>query len=158
LKVTAYAAAFCGATMLMSVSAHATNDGAESCLATAMYFEARGEPETGQLAVGQVIINRAAHAGYPSTVCGVVYQNAQRRNACQFSFACDAIPDRVRDPSLYASILERARLLLSGRKEMAPDIAGSTHYHATSVAPGWSAKLRRTGQIGEHIFYQCSPA
>lgn len=129
-----------------------------TCLATAIYFEARGEPESGQLAVGQVILNRAAHGGYPRTVCGVVYQNAHRKNACQFSFACDGIPDRVTNKDLYEEIKSLAKTLMSGSGEPDGRIASSTHYHATSVKPDWSSKLRKTGQLGAHIFYQSPPA
>jgi hypothetical protein len=84
-----------------------------TCLATAMYFEARGEPEEGQLAVGQVILNRVAHDRYPNTVCGVVYQNANRKNACQFSFACDGVPDKISNPAAFAEIKAHANYLLS---------------------------------------------
>jgi spore germination cell wall hydrolase CwlJ-like protein len=127
-----------------------------SCLATAIYFEARGEPEDGQFAVGHVILNRVAHKGYPSTVCGVVYQNANRRNACQFSFACDGAPDKITDKHTYNEIEERARTLLSCGTSCpaAGNIpADSTHYHATSVRPYWSSKLTLLGQVGRHIFY-----
>lgn len=124
-----------------------------SCLATAIYFEARGEPEEGQLAVGQVILNRAASGSYPTTVCGVVYQNASRKNACQFSFACDGKPDKVANREVYEEIEERARKLLSKEDERDGKIWTSTHYHATSVSPYWSKKLQETGQIGSHIFY-----
>ena len=66
---------------------------AKSCLARAVYFEARSESQLGQLAVATVILNRARDVNYPSSICGVVYQGASRRNACQFSFACDGQPD-----------------------------------------------------------------
>lgn len=125
-----------------------------SCLATAMYFEARGEPEEGQLAVGQVILNRASSGVYPTTVCGVVYQNASRRNACQFSFACDGRPDKIDNRGVYEEIEQRARKLLSNDEIPDGQIWLSTHYHATSVSPYWSKKLHQTGQVGDHIFYQ----
>jgi hypothetical protein len=64
------------------------------CLTAAIYFEARGEPIIGQNMVAQVVLNRVESAYYPDTVCDVVYQNAHRKNACQFSFACDDLPDR----------------------------------------------------------------
>ncbi len=62
---------------------------AERCLANAIYFEARSEPVRGQMAVAQVVVNRAFSGFYPNDICGVVYQNAHRRLACQFTFACD---------------------------------------------------------------------
>ncbi|MEL6751247.1 MAG: cell wall hydrolase, partial [Pseudomonadota bacterium] len=65
------------------------------CLANGIYFEARGESVQGQKAVAQVILNRVKNPAYPNSICGVVYQNKHMRNACQFSFACDGIRDRV---------------------------------------------------------------
>src|SRR5262249_53087283 len=65
----------------------------EKWLAEAVYFEARGEAVRGQIAVAQVVMNRAFSGKYPATVCGVVYQNKHRHLACQFTFACDNNPD-----------------------------------------------------------------
>src|SRR5436305_42680 len=78
---------------------------AEKCLANAVYFEARSEPVRGQIAVAQVVMNRAFSGYYPNDVCGVVYQNAHRHLACQFTFACDGIPDIVNDEESW----ERAK-------------------------------------------------
>lgn len=130
-----------------------------SCLARAIYFEARGEPASGQVAVGRVILNRVADPRYPDTVCAVVYQNVHRRNRCQFSFACDGKADAIRDMESWGGILMRAaRLLAEGREcPTRPGalgrIAAATHYHADYVAPFWSTKLARMGAIGRHIFY-----
>ena len=68
-------------------------DKAEKCLAQAIYFEARNEPARGQQAVAQVVLNRVFSPYYPKDVCSVVYQNAHRHLACQFTFACDGKPD-----------------------------------------------------------------
>jgi spore germination cell wall hydrolase CwlJ-like protein len=87
------------------------------CLAEAIYFEARGEPERGQLAVGRVIINRAESGRYPDSICGVVYQNAHKRNRCQFSFACDGKPETVTDPASWRTALTAARRLLACEAE-----------------------------------------
>jgi spore germination cell wall hydrolase CwlJ-like protein len=83
----------------------------------------------------------------------VVYQNASRRNACQFSFACDRLPDTIRDRKAFAQIEERARKLLDGHGDQDGGLWTSTHYHATSVSPGWAKKLKRTGRVGNHVFY-----
>ena len=80
----------------LPASAH--TDKELKCLATAIYFEARGESRQGQLAVAQVVLNRVKNPAYPNTICGVVYQNRNHRHACQFSFACDRIPDRITEP------------------------------------------------------------
>jgi spore germination cell wall hydrolase CwlJ-like protein len=128
-----------------------------SCLATAIYFEARGEPQDGQMAVGRVILNRTADHAYPSTVCGVVYQNANRRNACQFSFACDGVPDRISDTRTYREIEQRAKTLLAcGTRcpQLGNIAAQSTSFHSTSVRPSWSSRLTRLGRVGHHIFYK----
>ncbi len=69
----------------------------QKCLAEGIYFEARGEPETGQAAVAQVILNRVRNPAYPDTICGVVYQDQRHRHHCQFSFACDGRPERVEE-------------------------------------------------------------
>ncbi|MYZ49977.1 cell wall hydrolase [Propylenella binzhouense] len=129
------------------------------CLAKGIYFEARGEPLDGQLAVGRVILNRKESERYPDTICGVVYQNAERKNRCQFSFACDGRPDLIAERKLWKSILAEAAALLDCEEtceesEDWPDgVGASTHYHTTAVNPSWSRKLRMTGRIGRHLFY-----
>lgn len=130
------------------------------CLATAIYHEARGEPERGQLVVGRVILNRVASPYYPDTICEVVYQNVHMHNRCQFSFACDGVRRRVTEPEVWADIEARAAWLLdclgdNDCQESKRDweIWASTHYHADYVHPFWADRLPRTGQIGRHIFY-----
>ncbi len=130
------------------------------CLSLAIYYEARSEPEEGQFAVGRVILNRAASRYYPDTICEVVYQNAAKRNRCQFSFACDGKPDKPGNlPAWQAAVRMAERLMcreICGGLAISADLIRSTHYHATYVRPSWSKKLRRTGQIGRHIFYFAS--
>lgn len=130
-------------------------DAAEArCLAIGIYHEARGEPQAGQIAVGQVILNRVRSNYYPDTPCGVVFQNADKKNRCQFSFACDGRSDEPQDFAAWARAVVIADTLVKGDDPtLDADLAISTHYHATSVRPGWAAKLRRTGKIGKHIFY-----
>ena len=74
---------------------------AEKCLATAIYFEARDEPVRAQIAVAQVVLNRAFTPYYPNDVCGVVYQNVHRRLACQFTFACDGKSKAIKEPDAW---------------------------------------------------------
>ena len=62
---------------------------AQTCLTQAIYYEAASEPDDGQRAVAQVILNRVAHSAFPNTVCGVVYQGSERVTGCQFTFTCD---------------------------------------------------------------------
>src|SRR5664279_1415018 len=87
---------------------------AEKCLANAIYFEARGESVRGQIAVAQVVMNRVFSPFYPNDVCGVVYQNAHRHLACQFTFACDGIPDVVTEPDAWARAQASGSVTTSG--------------------------------------------
>jgi hypothetical protein len=126
---------------------------AEKCLANAVYFEARGEPVRGQIAVAQVVMNRVFSSFYPSDVCGVVYQNANRHLACQFTFACDGIPDVVTEPDAWARAKRIARDMLDGKLWM-PEVAKSTHYHAYWVHPDWVGEMRKIYRLGVHTFYR----
>jgi spore germination cell wall hydrolase CwlJ-like protein len=126
---------------------------AEKCLAEAVYFEARGEPVRGQMAVAQVVMNRVFSGYYPETVCGVVYQNAHRRLACQFTFACDGQRDRIAEPDAWERAKNIARDTLDG-KYWLTDIGKATHYHAYWVHPGWVRTMRKLDKIGVHTFYR----
>lgn len=125
----------------------------ESCLAEAIYFEARGEPETGQEAVAQVILNRAASGKYPRSVCGVVYQGKNRRNACQFSFACDGKPEVKREAKAWQRAKDIAKAMVSGKRQVSA-LETATHYHATYVKPRWAGKMKKLSTIGSHVFYE----
>ena len=125
----------------------------QRCLAAGVYFEARGEETLGQAAVAQVILNRVRNPTYPDSICGVVYQNENWRNSCQFSFACDGIKDRVESPSHWKTAEEVALAVTAGRIWI-PEVGSSTHYHATYVKPGWARTMKRMKKIGLHIFYR----
>ncbi len=125
------------------------------CLATAIYFEARGEPERGQIAVAQVVLNRLKNPAYPNTICAVVYQNKNKRNACQFSFACDGRPDRITDRSAWTSSQALAtKILNDDRTLFLSDVGAATHYHANYVRPRWARAMKKVDKIGRHIFYK----
>ncbi|WP_188052209.1 cell wall hydrolase [Aureimonas fodinaquatilis] len=139
------------AAKILPESAYSTAE--QTCLATGIYFEARGESETGQAAVAQVILNRVRNPTYPDTICGVVYQNRHMRNRCQFSFACDGIPDRITNQRAY----DRAKAI--GQKVTAgqiwlPEVGSATHYHATYVRPRWARAMEKVEKIGLHVFYR----
>jgi spore germination cell wall hydrolase CwlJ-like protein len=139
-----------------SVSKYSSYKKEMECLARAIYFEARGEPEKGQEAVALVVLNRVKNEHYPDTVCGVVYQNDHMRNKCQFSFACDGKPDTIKEKDAYKKAERIAREVLAcgeGDCDKPNLLEQSTHYHASSVKPRWAKKLKRTGQVGSHIFY-----
>jgi Cell Wall Hydrolase len=125
----------------------------EKCLADAIYFEARGEPVRGQIAVAQVVMNRVFSGYYPNSVCGVVYQNANRHLACQFSFACDNVPDRVNEPAAWERAEQIARDTLDG-KFWLTDVGKATHYHARWVHPHWVREMQKLDRIGVHTFYR----
>jgi spore germination cell wall hydrolase CwlJ-like protein len=126
---------------------------AEKCLADAIYFEARAEPVRGQIAVAQVVMNRVFSGYYPGSVCGVVYQNSRRHLACQFTFACDGIPERVTEPDAWQRAKEIAQRTLDGKLWL-PDVGKATHYHARWVRPGWIHEMRKLDRIGVHTFYR----
>jgi spore germination cell wall hydrolase CwlJ-like protein len=125
----------------------------EKCLADAVYFEARGEPVRGQIAVAQVVMNRVFSPFYPNNVCGVVYQNASRHLACQFTFACDGVPDVVTEPDAWLRAKRIAHDMLDGKLWM-PEVAKATHYHAYWVHPDWVSEMRKISHIGVHTFYR----
>ncbi len=126
---------------------------AEKCLANAVYFEARGESVRGQIAVAQVVMNRVFSPIYTNNVCEVVYQNANRHNACQFTFACDGIPDIVTEPDAWARAQRIARDMLDGKLWM-PEVAKATHYHAYWVHPDWVNEMKKIYKLGVHTFYR----
>jgi spore germination cell wall hydrolase CwlJ-like protein len=126
---------------------------AEKCLANAIYFEARGEPVRGQIAVAQVVMNRVFSGYYPNDVCGVVYQDAHRHLACQFTFACDGIPDRKDELEAWVRAREIARDTLDGKLWLA-DVGKATHYHASWVRPIWIREMHKLDRIGVHTFYR----
>jgi hypothetical protein len=127
------------------------------CLAEAIYYEARSEPEEGQRAVAQVVLNRVRSPAYPGSVCGVVYQGPMRAGGgCQFTFTCDG--------SLAAA--PAGVSWLRARRIAAAALAGSvyapvghaTHYHTQQVVPTWAYKLAKATVIGSHSFYRMQGA
>ncbi|WP_439273646.1 cell wall hydrolase [Pseudochrobactrum sp. HB0163] len=125
----------------------------QKCLAEGIYFEARGEPLKGQAAVGQVILNRVRNPAYPSTICGVVYQNRDWRNACQFSFACDGQKHRVTEAGHWRIAQQVAKAVTAGQIWL-PEVGSATHYHAVYVRPRWASTMEKVKKIGLHIFYR----
>ena len=123
------------------------------CLAEAVYFEARSEPEEGQAAVAQVVLNRATSGLYPASICGVVYQNRSHYKACQFSFACEGKSLRVTEPDAWRIAVRIADEVVAGKTYLS-DVGGATHYHAKYVRPGWARRLVKMDVIGHHVFYK----
>ncbi len=123
------------------------------CMTAAIYYEAAREPDEGQRAVAQVVLNRVAHPAFPKTVCGVVYQGSERAG-CQFSFACDGSMARAPMAAYWARARRVAESALAGYV-FAP-VGLATHYHTSAVHPGWADTMSFLGMIGAHRFYRWS--
>lgn len=123
-----------------------------TCLTQAIYYEAASEPDAGQRAVAQVVLNRVAHPAYPKTVCGVVYQGAERPTGCQFTFTCDGALARAPNRLFWQRAEDVARRALAG-VVYAP-VGLATHYHTIAVHPYWADSLAFLGTIGAHRFYR----
>lgn len=116
------------------------------CLASAVYNEARGEPLEGQLAVAQVVLNRAADPRWPSSICEVVYQRYQ------FSFTFDGAPDF---PAPNRNWKKAEAVAIIAATEHWNDLTDkAVFYHANYVSPKWRHAFRKTTRIGQHIFYR----
>lgn len=125
---------------------------AEDCLTQAVYYEGALEPDLGQRAIAQVVLNRVRHPEYPNSVCGVVFQGQHLSTSCQFTFTCDGSRTRAPMLSLWRKANLVAKAALGGA--VVKDVGLATHYHADYVTPYWSPTLDKTGQIGRHIFYR----
>ena len=123
-----------------------------TCLAQAIYYEARSEPRVGQLAVADVVLNRVASRLYPNTICGVVFQGSHRVTGCQFSFTCDGSMDARLNRRKWKASEDMAGAILAGVR--VPVSRNATHYHANYVSPRWASKLTPTATIGTHKFYR----
>jgi spore germination cell wall hydrolase CwlJ-like protein len=123
-----------------------------NCLALNIYFEARNEPDEGQLAVAHVVLNRVSDPRFPETACKVIRQGgARKRHRCQFSWWCDGLSDRPRNSRKWVSTKAMAEAVYWGRSADPTD--GALWYHADYVSPSWGRVFKRNGQIGRHIFY-----
>lgn len=132
------------------------------CLAQNIYFEAKSESQAGQIAVGQVVLNRVEHRKYPNTICEVIQQGPTYnwtedfpvRHKCQFSWYCDGKSDKIRNQDAWYQAKQIASALISMR-DMVPNIVeDATHYHAHYVNPHWASKLEKVTRIDSHIFYR----
>ncbi len=140
-----------GASPFVMSTSSANYGRALKCLTDAIYYEAANEPDAGQRAVAQVILNRMRHPSYPNSVCGVIYQGSERRTGCQFSYSCDGSMARVPARPAWYRAQRVAMAALTG-SVYAP-VGMATHYHATYVYPYWAPSLNFIGTIGAHRFY-----
>ena len=127
------------------------------CLAQAIYHEARGESAAGQLAVANVIVNRARSGKFPSTLCGVIYQNADKGyHRCQFTFACDGradVPGERRAWARSSDLAQNVYAEFALGENVGAVPKSALYYHTTNVNPSWSNTYNAVAQIGSHIFY-----
>ena len=122
------------------------------CLTAAIWYEAASEPDAGQQAVAQVVLNRVRHPAFPATVCGVVYQGSEKAG-CQFSFACDGAMLRHQPSAAgWARAARVAAAALAGRVYAPVGLA--THYHTFAVTPAWNRSLVMTDAVGAHFFHR----
>jgi len=129
-----------------------------SCLAEAVYFEARSESFVAQLAVANVVLQRVQSERYPDKICDVVRQGSTWKgnpvkNKCHFSYWCDGKPETIANVDAYAEAVNVAGLAMKGVVLMLTE--GATHYHASYVLPYWALDERFSilGQIDNHVFY-----
>src|SRR5690606_26226798 len=106
-----------------------------SCLTAAIYYEAGAESANGQRAVAQVVLNRLRHPNFPKTVCGVVFEGAERATGCQFTFTCDGSLARAPSAAGWKRAEAVAEAALDGFVDEA--VGHATHYHAVYVVPYW---------------------
>ncbi len=137
---------------IYSVGSDLDRTRALTCLTAAIYYEAASEPDAGQRAVAQVVLNRVAHPSFPNSVCGVVYQGSERSTGCQFSFTCDGSLARTPVRFWWERAQSVARAALGGYVYAPVGLA--THYHTAAIHPYWEDSLNFIGQIGAHRFYR----
>ena len=126
-------------------------DDAITCLARTIYWEAKGEGDTGMQAIANVVMNRLGHEGFPNTVCGVAKQG-QEQGSCQFSWWCDGRPDDVEEEEPYTHAKEIARKALN--RQLNDQTDGALYFHHQQVTPSWAEGYSKTAEIGEHVFYK----
>lgn len=131
---------------LVAAQSHAGELSRElSCLAGAVYFEAKSESLTGQLAVGRVIIARSKSGRFANSYCGVVYQPSQ------FSFVRGGtMPGINRASAQWRNAVAIAQIAHAGTWRS--PVEGALYFHAARVSPGW--RLTRIGRVENHIFYR----
>ena len=124
---------------------------ARDCLAAAEWYEA-GDDATGEKAVAQVVLNRVRHPAFPNTVCGVVFQGAERHTGCQFTFTCDGALSRMPSPAAWERARDIATKAIAGT--VYRPVGTATHYHTNWVVPYWSSSLDKIVEVHTHLFFR----
>lgn len=120
------------------------------CLTAAVYYEARGEAVSGQAAVAQVVLNRVGDPAFAGSVCGVVYQGANR-HACQFSWACHGEVRRRHEDAAWSQARFVAARALNGY--VMGEVSRATYFHVASLGQVWGRRMAPVAHVGHHIFY-----
>ncbi|MDP6584601.1 MAG: cell wall hydrolase [Anaerolineales bacterium] len=119
------------------------------CAAQNIYFESRGEPDLGQLGVGQVVLNRVESPKWPDSICDVVWQEKQ------FSWTHDGKSDRIKLSTKENRRVWMKSVFYAVMSLIEDDVTNeATHYHSESVEPYWTKSMTQTAHIGNHIFYK----
>lgn len=122
------------------------------CLAAGVLYEAGDDPD-GQRAVAQVVLNRARHPAFPKTICGVVFQGAERSTGCQFTFTCDgALASHHWSDAAWERARAMATAALSG--SVYKPVGYATHYHTDWVVPYWQSSLDKIAAVHTHLFFR----
>ncbi|MEO6093962.1 MAG: cell wall hydrolase [Novosphingobium sp.] len=129
----------------------ADRERATTCLASAAWYEA-GDDAVGERAVVQVVLNRLRHPAFPKTVCGVVFQGAERQTGCQFTFACDGAMARTPSAVAWGRARTIAVRALAGGVDKT--VGTATHYHTDWVVPYWSGSLDKIAAVDTHLFFR----
>jgi hypothetical protein len=140
-----------GARPFVFVGPPADRERALTCLATAAWYEA-GDDADGQRAVVQVVLNRLRHPAFPKSICGVVFQGAERLTGCQFTFTCDGALARTPSAAAWQRARDIATRALGGAVDSR--VGTATHYHTDCVAPYWSATLDKIAAVRTHLFFR----
>jgi len=130
------------------------------CLVLNSYFESRNQSPNGSIAVTHTVLNRVADKRYPNNTCDVVKQSVKnkdgsiRRNKCQFSWYCDGLSDKPREPDAWLDALARTVIAVDLYNKGFDITHGSTHYHSKNIKPYWSKSLDYITTIDDHHFYK----
>jgi spore germination cell wall hydrolase CwlJ-like protein len=135
--------------------AHENDQRNLTCLARNVYFEARGEPRSGQHAVAEVTMNRLASGRFPETVCDVVHQKSwdagRRRYVGAFSWTeLGTLPTPTDEE--WQRAWKAAEAVYYGKEE--PVVEGALFYHASYIMPDWATNKKPLTRIGRHVFYK----
>ena len=130
------------------------------CLVLNSYFESRNQSPNGGIAVTHVVLNRVFDYRYPDTICDVVKDSVKnkdgsiRRNMCQFSWFCDGLSVKPREPDSWIEALNRTIVAVELYNNGFDISHGSTHYHYKNVKPYWSTTIEYITTIDDHHFYR----